>query len=143
MAEEAVGYAGSMPKHGEFCWTEIASNDLEACKTFYSNVFGWQFEKSLNSGDEFQYLEFASDGGPQKDGALYEMTPEMFGGAVPPPHIALYVTVDNVDDSTAKAVELGGTLVFGPYDIPKVGRMAVINDPTGAAISLITLLPGA
>lgn len=144
MSEAAAeGYGAAMPKHGEFCWTEIASNDVEACRTFYTNVFGWQFDKSQNTGEEMQYLEFASDGGPQKDGALYGMTPEMFGGTMPPPHIALYVTVDSVDDSAAKAVELGGTLVFGPYDIPKVGRMAVINDPTGAAISLITLFPGA
>lgn len=144
MSEAAAeGHAGMMPKHGDFCWTEIASDNLPACKTFYSNVFGWQFEKSKSTGDEFEYLEFSSDGGEQKDGALYEMNPMMFGGTIPPPHIALYVSVDNVDETAAKAVELGGSIMFGPYDIPNVGRMAVINDPTGAAVSIITLAPGA
>lgn len=142
MAEAAEAY-GQMPKHGEFCWSEIASTDLETCKSFYSNVFGWQFKKSESTGQEFEYLEFASDGGPAPDGALYQMNPEMFGGQVPPAHIALYVSVDDVDASVEKAKELGGSVVFGPYDIPNVGRFAIINDPTGASISMITLGGGA
>lgn len=142
MAEEAAASAMQMPAHGEFCWTEIASDNLEACKTFYSNVFGWQFDQSQSTGSELQYLEFSSCNTDQKDGALYEMQPMMFGGTIPPPHIALYVSVDNVDESAAKATAIGGSIVFGPYDIPNVGRMTVINDPTGAAITLITLSPG-
>lgn len=138
---ESTAAAEQMPKHGEFCWTEIASTDLEKCKSFYTSVFGWQFNKSQATGDEFEYLEFASSGAGMPDGALYEMNPAMFGGTVPPAHIALYVSVDDVDASAAKAAELGGSVVFGPYDIPNVGRMAVVTDPTGAAISLITLGP--
>lgn len=128
-----------MPKHGDFCWSEIASTDLEKCRSFYTNVFGWQFAKSQATGNEMEYLEFSSTGGPGADGALYEMQPMMFGGKVPPPHIALYVSVDDVDDAVSKTNELGGKVLFPPYDIPNVGRMAVIEDPTGAAISMIAL----
>jgi predicted enzyme related to lactoylglutathione lyase len=139
MAEEGVGKVMQLPKHGEFCWSEIACTDLEKCKAFYTNIFGWQFTKSQNTGDEMQYLEFSSASDERPDAALYEMNPAMFGGTVPPAHIAQYVSVDSVDESIARITELGGSIVFGPYDIPKVGRMAVGSDPTGAVISLITL----
>lgn len=139
MAEEGVGKAMEMPKHGDFCWSEIAVSDLEKCKAFYANVFGWEFTKSENAGSEMEYLEFSSSKEEQPDGALYQLDPAMFGGVAPPPHIAQYVSVDNVDESLEKAKLLGGSVVFGPYDIPNVGRMGVITDPTGAAISLITL----
>ena len=139
MAEEAAGPAQMLPAHGSFCWTEIACTDLLKCKPFYQNVFGWNFKKSENAGTEMRYLEFSSSGSRYPDAALYQMNPEMFGGMTPPAHIALYVAVDNVDDSVEKAKSLGGTVVFGPYDIPKVGRMAVVTDPSGANISTITL----
>ena len=131
--------AMDLPKHGEFCWSEIASTDLSKCRPFYENVFGWKFKASENTGGEMEYLEFSSGGSEFPDAALYEMQPMMFGGTVPPAHIALYVAVDNIDDSVEKAKSLGGKVVFGPYDIPHVGRMAVVTDPTGANISLITL----
>ena len=43
--------------------------------------------------------------------------------------------------SADKAKELGATICFGPYDVPKVGRMAVITDPTGANFAMVTLSP--
>jgi predicted enzyme related to lactoylglutathione lyase len=139
MAEEAAEKATTMPSHGSFCWTEIACTDLSKCKPFYQNVFGWNFKESESAGSEMQYLEFSSSGAPYPDAALYQMFPEMFGGMDVPAHIALYVSVDNVDESVEKAKSLGGTTIFGPYDIPKVGRMAVVTDPSGANISMITL----
>jgi predicted enzyme related to lactoylglutathione lyase len=139
MADALNDDSRQMPIHGAFCWTEIASTDLGSCRSFYSNVFGWKFEQSNSAGSEIDYLEFASAGGEEKDGALYEMQPMMFGGSIPPAHIALYVSVDNVDEAAQRAVELGGSVTFEPYDIPNVGRMAVISDPTGASMSIITL----
>ena len=139
MVEEATGMAPDMPGHGEFTWSEIATTDLEKAKPFYENVFGWTFNKSENTGDEMEYFEFSSSGDTEPDGGFYQMTPELFGGEMPPAHIALYVAVDDIDASLAKTTELGGTVVFGPYDIPGTGRMGVLADPTGAMISMIQL----
>lgn len=138
MVEEATTMAPDMPSHGVFCWSEIATTDAERARPFYENVFGWTFKKSENTGDEMEYLEFSSSS-TELDGGFYQMNPEMFGGEVPPAHIALYVAVDDVDASIVKTSELGGTVVFGPYDIPGTGRMALITDPTGATISMIQL----
>lgn len=139
MSEEATGMSSAKPGHGSFCWSEIAVTDLAKCRAFYEAVFGWQFKKSESTGKEMEYLEFSSFGGEHQDGALYQMSRELFGGEIPPAHIAQYIAVDDVDASLEKVKTLGGSVVFGPYDIPNVGRMGVINDPTGASLSLITL----
>ncbi|MBX3289849.1 MAG: VOC family protein [Acidobacteria bacterium] len=128
-----------MPKHGEFCWTEVAVTDLEKCKSFYTNVFGWEFAQSKAMDGEMQYLEFSSSGAAEPDAAIYEINADMFGGTAPPPHIAVYVAVDDVDAAAEKAKSLGGSVLVGPENIPNVGRFAVIGDPAGAVISMIAL----
>ena len=40
-----------------------------------------------------------------------------------------------------QAGELGGALCKEPFEIPNVGRMAVLADPQGAAFSVIKLVP--
>jgi predicted enzyme related to lactoylglutathione lyase len=57
-----------------------------------------------------------------------------------PPVWMSYVTVDNVDTTAKKAEQLGGKTMAPPRDIPDVGRFAVIQDPQGAAIAVITYL---
>ena len=123
-------------KQGEFCWTEIATNDPEKCMEFYSTVFGWIFEKG-DAAAGMAYNEF-STGGDQPVGGLYQMDPQWFGGTTPPPHFMNYVMVDDVDAATAKAEELGGSVKRPPMDIPGVGRMSVIQDPTGAHFATFT-----
>ena len=55
-----------------------------------------------------------------------------------PPAWLSYVTVDNADSTAKQAEKLGGKIVVPPRDIPEVGRIAVIQDPQGAAIAIIT-----
>ena len=61
-------------------------------------------------------------------------------GRVPdevPAHWLVYFTVDDADATADKAKELGGTVAFGPEDIPDVGRFAVLHDPAGAIFSIL------
>jgi len=76
-----------MPKHGEFCWTEIATDNLEASRTFYAEVFGWKYRKSEATGADIVYLEFGTET-DQRFGGMFEMKPEWYGGNPPPPHIS-------------------------------------------------------
>ena len=143
MSQEGHGHGDwPMPAHGGFCWTEIASTDTDVCKSFYNNVFDWQFQESKPGSEGFEYIEFSTggDGGPV--GGMYEINPEMFGGHAPPPHWMIYVAVDNVDEAAAKATSLGGTIMTGPMDIPNVGRFCVVKDPTDAALALFTMQSG-
>lgn len=135
--QEAAGFAG--PSHGEFCWTEIASNDAVKCMDFYKNVFGWTFNVSQATGG-FAYHEYSTGGG-YPAGGVYEITPEMCpdGAPLPPPHFMTYIAVDSVDESAKLAAELGGTVIKEPDNIPNTGRFAIIVDPTGAMFSLFTM----
>jgi uncharacterized protein len=63
--------------------------------------------------------------------------PAMSSQGMPPAWIS-YVTVDNADTSAQQAEKLGGKIVVPPRDIPEVGRFAVIQDPQGATIAIIT-----
>ncbi len=123
----------AMPKHGDFCWNDLATTDTEASKKFYSELFGWQFEESDSAG--MVYTEISLDG-QKKFGGMWKITAEM--GEVPP-HWMSWVAVNDVNASAEKVVELGGSICVPPNDIPNTGRFCVITDPTGATVSLITL----
>jgi predicted enzyme related to lactoylglutathione lyase len=49
-----------------------------------------------------------------------------------PPAWNSFVTVESADAAAASAAEHGGTVEMQPFDVLDVGRMAVIQDPTGA-----------
>ena len=118
------------PPEGTFCWTEVATTDADRSQAFFEKVFGWSFTRGDTGG--MDYREFKTGESPMPDGGLYRMDPEWFGGEAPPPHMMIYVWVDDVDANAKRAEELGGKVVRGPLDIPNTGRMAIIQDPTGA-----------
>lgn len=68
-------------------------------------------------------------------GALYQMPGEMTSEGIQP-HWMSYVSVLSADETAKKAKALGGTLLKEPFDVFDVGRMAVIQDPTGAVFAL-------
>ena len=121
-----------IPASGSFCWNELATTDLDAAQRFYGELFGWQFKTSDAAG--MAYNEIVAGG--QHVGGLYQMGPEYGDG---PSHWMAYVHVEDVDARAARVESLGGKLCVPPTDIPNVGRFCVINDPSGATLSLITL----
>lgn len=136
MAEETATEM-TMPKHGEFCWTEIAVNNLETCKSFYTNVFGWEMpEIKVDVGMVYQEYNIPNS---YPMGGIYEISKEMFGEELPPPHYLNYISVDNVDEFTSKAYDLGAKVIKEPMDIPNTGRFSIIEDPAGGMIAFITL----
>jgi len=58
---------------------------------------------------------------------------------LPEPHSNVYVAVDDADATARKAFDLGGTIISPPMDLPNVGRMCQIEDPTGAKFFIIKL----
>lgn len=117
---------------GTFCWVELGTTDGAAAKKFYTELFGWGFTDSP-IGPSMVYTMLKLDG---KDvGALYQMPGEMTSQGIPP-HWLSYVSVTKADETAEKAKELGGTLMKEPFDVFTVGRMAVVQDPTGAVFAL-------
>jgi len=117
---------------GAFCWFELATTDQNAAKKFYTSLFGWSVDDSPIGPGDF-YSMFKLDG--RNAGAAYTMRKEQRAQGVPP-HWMLYISVPNADEAVTKAAHLGGTVLAPAFDVVDIGRMAVIQDPTGAIFSL-------
>jgi predicted enzyme related to lactoylglutathione lyase len=117
---------------GTFCWVELATSDSAAAKKFYTELFGWSFTDNP-MGPDMVYTMLQLDG--KEVGALFGMDKEMESMGVPPNWLS-YVSVTNADETSAKATDAGATLLKGPFDVATYGRMAVIQDPTGAVFAL-------
>lgn len=119
-------------KPGNFCWVELATSDSEAAKSFYSQLFGWEFQDNP-MGPDMVYTMLKLDG---KDvGGLYKLMPDMVEQGVPPNWMT-YVAVTDADEKVEKAKAAGATVLNGPFDVATYGRMAVIKDPTDAVFSV-------
>ena len=117
---------------GDFCWFELGTSDQTAAKSFYSALFGWS-ANDFPMGPDFTYTMFQLEG--RDCAAAYTLMPDMLEKGIPP-HWMIYVEVPDADASAAKCAELGGTVVSPPMDVMDFGRMAVLQDPTGAVISV-------
>ncbi len=115
---------------GAFCWADLATTDAEGAKAFYTGLLGWT-PIDMPVGDTgMLYSMMTKDG--KNVCAMYQMTPDMG----PHPCWNNYVSVENADESVERARQLGGTVLMPPADVLEAGRMAVLQDPTGAVISI-------
>lgn len=117
---------------GAFCWIELATTDQTAAKNFYGSLFGWSV-KDFPMAPGSLYSTFQLEG--RDAAAAYTLRSDQRAQGVPP-HWMLYVAVDSADDAAARAVQLGGKTLAAPFDVFEVGRMAVLQDPSGATFSL-------
>lgn len=117
--------------NGQFHWYECMTSDKEAAVAFYSEVVGWK--TSPMNDDKDPYMLFSAGEAPV---AGCMTLPEEAKKAGAPPHWVSYVGVEDVDASAKQAVALGGGVHAEPFDIPDVGRIAIIHDPQGAAIGI-------
>ena len=116
---------------GSFCWVELGTTDQDGAKKFYSSLFGWN-PSDFPMGPNEVYTMFQLGGG--EAGAAYTMRAEE--RSMTPPHWNLYIAVQSADESAKRATELGGKLIAPPFDVMTFGRMAVVQDPTGAVFCI-------
>lgn len=109
-----------------FVHLELSTTDTAKAKTFYSGLFDWEFTDN-DMGGGMIYSTFKPSSGP--GGGLFSM-PDM------PTFWLAYVGVDDINASTEKAKSLGATIHKGPMEIPHIGWMTILADPTGATIAL-------
>ena len=118
-------------------WVELATRDVDAAQDFYGTVLGWRFRESANAPAGTRYSEYAA--GETWYGGLLQMTKE-WGDM--PEHWSLYVVVDNVDATLAATTAAGGAITVPAFDAPGVGRIARVDDPTGAGCYVVQLARG-
>ena len=118
--------------HGVFSWVNVATPDPAAAKRFYGSLFGWEFE-DMPAGPEMTYTFIRSKG--RSVGGLAGLTKEMLAQGVPP-HWMPYVNVTSADEVAKKAAQGGGKVPYPPMDVLDVGRMAILEDPTGGKLAI-------
>jgi predicted enzyme related to lactoylglutathione lyase len=111
-----------------FVHVELTTQDLPKAKAFYSALFRWQLEDM-----------------PMADGKAYTMIKvgDGIGGGMMtatdpgiPSHWLPYVAVEDLAASTARAKELGATMIMENIPVANYGRFSIFKDPTGAVIAM-------
>jgi uncharacterized protein len=114
------------------CWFELASTDPDRSFAFHQGLFGWR-RTDMDLGPIGTYSFLNNENGCI--GALCSLQADQQAQGVPS-HWGVYFAVHDCDAATARATELGATVLMQPMDVGEHGRMSVIADPTGAVCSL-------
>ncbi len=127
---------------GAFIWYELMTPNPASAKIFYDAVVGWDIDagNSAPGGNSDYRMIKRPDGGFA--GGVLALTAEMIAGGAKPGWFG-YVHVPDVDAAAQTVLEAGGAISMAPHDMEGVGRMAMVADPQGAAIYLMTPAPPA
>src|SRR5262245_1097796 len=118
--------------HGKFVWNELMTHDVEKAKAFYSAMVGWTYETMPGPEGSTYWLIMNGD---ERVGGIFPMVEAALRDV--PEQWVSYIAVDNVDARVKKATAAGAKVMHEAFDIPDVGRIAVLQDPRGAMICLI------
>lgn len=125
-------------KQGDIHWNELMTRDPAAARAFFEKTLGWTFIQDP-MGPELPYL-IAMNGGERPVCGIFEMDGPEFDGM--PSHWMTYFAVDDVDAATAAVTAAGGKVMRPAFDVPQVGRIAIIADPTGGVAGIMTPAQG-
>jgi predicted enzyme related to lactoylglutathione lyase len=115
------------PRFHEFVWHDLMSTDPPRSLGFYMELFGWRSEEIKVPMVGKITKMFAGD---LAVGNVLPFDPKHGW----PSHWVPYVLVEDVDLVCDGTKKLGGKVCFGAMDLPRVGRFAMIEDPTGALL---------
>jgi predicted enzyme related to lactoylglutathione lyase len=120
--------------HGTFYWNELMTRDVDGAKKFYADTLGWSYDAMPMPGGGGTYWLAMMDGEPV--GGILDISAPDFGQV--PESWMSYIAVDDVDARVAKAVKAGAKLMKPVFDVPGVGRIAILMQPDGAGVGWMT-----
>jgi uncharacterized protein len=136
---ERNGYIPGVP-----CWVDTSQPDPEAAADFYGGLFGWEFDDAIPPGSDGRYLIARAEA---TGSSIFDRSGEKRSGDVAAvrsipeaaPATAMWNTyfwVDRADEAASKVSDAGGGVLMEPFDLMDACRMAVFNDPEGAAFGV-------
>ena len=114
--------------HGKVWWSELMTDDPDGAAKWWADMAGWEYDEMEMPQGKYRVAKLNGEG---IAGIMARPA------AVPkeiPAHWLTYVAVDNVDEAIKKAP----AVMNEPFDVPNVGRIAVVADGGGAPVGLIT-----
>jgi uncharacterized protein len=119
------------PVVGSIGWVDLTVEDADATRDFYRDVVGW----NVTDVDMGGYSDYCMNE-PHTGKTVAGICHARGSNAALPAAWLVYITVENVDKSVAKCVELGGEVISQPRSYGGQGRYCVIRDPAGAVAAL-------
>ncbi len=107
----------------EFCWETLSTTDPEKAAAFYAKVFGWV--KKQGPTGQMDVL-----------GTETSMVADVQTAKNMPPNWLTYVVVEKLEPANERVAKLGGKVLMALVEVPKVGRISAVQDPTGAVLGL-------
>jgi predicted enzyme related to lactoylglutathione lyase len=112
----------------QFIHVELNTTDVDKAKTFYGQMFDWKLtDMPMGPSDIYTTIDV---GGGTGGGLLKNPEPGL------PSFWLAYVLVDDIKAATEKAKSLGAKIFKDSIEVPGMGWLSIITDPTGATLGL-------
>ncbi len=122
---------------GRFVWAELVTREGAKARSFYTELMNWS-ATDMDMGPLGKYTMFKL--GEQGIGGVPPVMKDMPANV--PSHWLFVISTDDVDATCRKATELGGKVLSPAFDIPNIGRMGFLQDPSGAVFAPFKALTG-
>jgi predicted enzyme related to lactoylglutathione lyase len=119
--------------NGSFYWNELMTRDAEKAKQFYGAALGWTFEPMESADSPTYWVAKSAD---QPVAGILTMQGPDFEDATE--GWFAYVAVADLSTALARATTAGGEVIREPFDVPGVGRIAIVNDNAGISMGWMT-----
>jgi uncharacterized protein len=147
---------------GALVFNGLNTRDVDAARSFYGSVFGWQTLGIGGGGEGWalpgygDYLEryhpelrkrMSEAGAPEGfEEVVASIIPIANDQPETPPHWSVTFATDDADGTAARATELGGRVIVPPFDAPwstatYTIRLTVLADPQGATFAASRFVP--
>lgn len=119
-----------MSFHGNPCWYELGTSDLDKAAAFYGAILGWTVVDAGMEGFDYRLARIG-------DSMVAGMMSNAGQEGAPPPNWLIYFAVDDCDKAAADITAAGGNVLKPAADIPGTGRFAVVSDPQGTVFGIL------
>jgi predicted enzyme related to lactoylglutathione lyase len=116
-----------------FVHIELNSTDQAAARAFYGQLFDWEMKDMPlpgSSPDAGEIYTTIAVGGGTGGGIMRQMMPNTPSFWLP------YALVKDIHAATSKAASLGAVVMKDVSEVPGMGFLSIIKDPTGAVLGL-------
>ena len=110
---------------------DLPADDTQRAIAFYSELFGWTFQKA--EGVPMEYYLIATKNLDGSSGLAGGMGPR----GAPDQQMMNYIGVPSVADYLERVTRIGGTVIMPRTPIPGVGSLAICQDTEGNRFGLV------
>jgi len=122
---------------GSFIWYELMTPDPNGAKAFYDSVVGWNVGSEAEFPNGYRMIG-RSDG--KHAGGVLPLSEEMESHGARPVWLG-YIEVADVDAPVSAMEADGGKAMLAPWEIPGVGRVAMLANKEGAPFYIMKPTP--